>query len=111
MLENVISLYRYKYETRFLEPPDRSTGSYWRAAVRAGGAVHFMHNTLVNVLHHAKEIFASELKEIWAASTEEEVRRRTGRLAEHYEGRFPKAIRILEEGIDDPPVFYRLVTL
>ena len=70
--------------------------------------VHFMRNILVNVPHHAKEAFASELKEIWTAPTEEDARRRSERLAEKYEGRFPKAVRILEEGLDDSLAFYGL---
>ena len=70
--------------------------------------VHFMRNILVNVPHHAKEAFASELKEIWTAPTEEDARRRAERLTEKYEGRFPKAVRILEEGLDDSLAFYGL---
>ena len=57
--------------------------------------VHFMRNILVNVPHHAKEAFASELKEIWTAPTEEDARRRAERLTENYEGLFPKTVRIL----------------
>ena len=70
--------------------------------------VHFMRNILVNVPHHAKEAFASELKEIWTAPREEDARRRAERLTEKYEGRFPKAVRILEEGLDDSLAFYGL---
>jgi len=70
--------------------------------------VHFMRNILVNVPHHAKGVFAAELKEIWTAPTEENARRRAERLTEKYEGRFPKAVRILEEGLDDSLAFYGL---
>ena len=67
-----------------------------------------MRNILVNIPHHAKEAFASELKEIWTAPTEEDARRRAERLTEKYDGRFPKAVRILEEGLDDSLAFYGL---
>ncbi|NLD05283.1 MAG: IS256 family transposase, partial [Synergistaceae bacterium] len=58
--------------------------------------------------HHAKEEFATELKEIWTAPTEEDARRRAERLTEKYETRFPKAIKILEDGLDDSLTFYAL---
>ena len=68
--------------------------------------VHLMCNILVNIPHHAKEAFASELKEIWTAPTEEDARRRAERLTEKYDGRFPKEVRILEEGLDDSLASY-----
>ena len=40
------------------------------------------------------------------AQTEEDARLRAERLTEKYEGRFPKAASILEEGLDDSLAFY-----
>jgi len=67
-----------------------------------------MRNILAHVLHHAKEAFASELKEIWTAQTVEDSRLRAERLTEKYEGHFPMAVRILEESLDDSLAFYAL---
>ena len=70
--------------------------------------VHFMRNILAHIPHHAKEEFATKLKEIWTAPTEEDARRRAECLTEKYETRFPKAIKILEDGLDDSLAFYAL---
>ena len=70
--------------------------------------VHLMRKILVNIPYHAKETFTSELKEILTTPTEEDARRRAERLTEKYDGRFLKAVGILEEGHDDSLAFYGL---
>ena len=50
-------------------------------------------------------MFATQLKEIWLAPSAELARQRARELSEKYEKRFPKAIEILEEGVEDSLVF------
>lgn len=84
------------------------------AAIREGfpGAswqrckVHFMRNILAHIPHKQKDEFAMRLKEIWLASSWEIARQRAQDLSEQYEKRFPKAIRILEDGLEDSLSFY-----
>ena len=66
--------------------------------------VHFMRNILVHVPQ--KEAFAAQLKEIWLAPSVEMARQRAEQLSEQYEKRFPKAVEILEEGLEDSLAFY-----
>ena len=68
--------------------------------------VHFMWNIPARVPQKEKDIFAAQLKEIWLAPSAELARQRAKQLAERYEKRFPKAIEILEEGLEDSLAFY-----
>ena len=68
--------------------------------------VHFMRNILARVPQKEKDSFAAQLKEIWLAPSAELARRRAKQLSERYEKRFPKAIEILEEGLEDSLAFY-----
>lgn len=68
--------------------------------------VHFMRNILAHVPQKEKDVFAAEMKEIWLAPSAELARHRAGQLSERYEKRFPKAIEILEEGLEDSLAFY-----
>ena len=68
--------------------------------------VHFMRNILVHVPQREKESFASQLKEIWSAPSAEIARRRSNELAQKYRTRFPKAIQVLEEGLEDSLAFF-----
>lgn len=63
--------------------------------------VHFMRNILAHIPHKDKDSFASSLKQIWTASTSSEARHRAEILTEQYEKRFPEAVRILEDGLED----------
>lgn len=84
------------------------------AAIREGfpGAswqrckVHFMRNILAHVPQKEKDSFAAQLKEIWLAPSAELARQRATQLSARYEKRFPKAIEILEEGLEDSLAFY-----
>ncbi len=68
--------------------------------------VHFMRNILAHVPQKEKGSFAAQLKEIWLAPSAELARQRAKQLSERYEKRFPKAIEILEEGLEDSLAFY-----
>jgi len=76
------------------------TGASWQRC-----KVHFMRNILAHVPQKEKEMFAAQLKEIWLAPSAELARQRARELSEKYEKRFPKAIEILEEGVEDSLVF------
>ena len=68
--------------------------------------VHFMRNILAHIPQKDKKFFAAELKEIWLAPSAESARKRAAELAEKYGCRFPKAIRCLEDGLEDSLAFY-----
>ena len=68
--------------------------------------VHFMRNILAHVPQKEKGSFAAQLKEIWLAPSAELARQRATQLSARYEKRFPKAIEILEEGLEDSLAFY-----
>ena len=73
--------------------------------------VHFMRNIMAHIPHREKEAFAGKLKQIWLAPDAETARRRAAILAEEYENRFPDAIRILEDGLDDSLQFFAFPAL
>ena len=85
------------------------------AAIREGfpGAswqrckVHFMRNVLVHIPQKEKKHFAGVLKEIWTAPDAQIARQRADSIIETYEKRFPKAITILENGLEDSLTYYR----
>ena len=86
------------------------------AAIREGfpGAswqrckVHFMRNVLVHIPQKEKKHFAGVLKEIWTAPDAQIARQRADSIIETYEKRFPKAITILENGLEDSLTYYSL---
>ena len=67
--------------------------------------VHFMRNILVHVPHREKERFAGLLKGIWMATDVETARQRAQELADQYREKCPKAVEILEEGLEDALTF------
>jgi transposase-like protein len=75
-------------------------GSSWQRC-----KVHFMRNILAHVSQKEKDAFAAQLKEIWLAPSADLARRRAEQLSEQYGKRFPKAIKILEEGLEDSLAF------
>ncbi len=68
--------------------------------------VHFMRNILVQVSQKEKASFAVQIKGIWLAPTAELARQRADNLIERYEKWFPRAIEILEDGLEDSLAFY-----
>ena len=99
-------------KTPLLVVPDANKGLI--AAIRESfsGAswqrckVHFMRNILAHIPQKGKESFAAQLKEIWLAPSVELARQRAKQLSERYGKRFPKAIKLLEDGLDDSIAFY-----
>lgn len=73
--------------------------------------VHFMRNILAHIPHRDKQAFAAELKQIWLAPDAEAARKRAAALAEAYEKRFPQAVRILEDGLEDSLPFFSFPAL
>lgn len=73
--------------------------------------VHFMRNILAKIPHISKESFAADLKQIWLAPDAKAARKRADSLTEEYEKRFPDAIRILEDGLEDSLQFYAFPAL
>lgn len=73
--------------------------------------VHFMRNILVHVPHKDKQVFADKLKQIWLAPDRKTARKRADALAEEYEKRFPQAIAILEDGLEDSLQFFSFPAL
>jgi putative transposase len=68
--------------------------------------VHFMRNILARVPHKEKGRLAAHLKQIWLQPDKKSARRAAAQLAAAYGGRFPDAIRCLEEGLEDSLQFY-----
>lgn len=68
--------------------------------------VHFMRNILAHIPQKEKESFAAQLKEIWLAPSVQLARQRAKQLSEQYGKRFPKAIELLEDGLEDSLAFY-----
>ena len=76
-------------------------GSSWQRC-----KVHFMRNVLARVGHRDKEVFAAKLKQIWLQNGKEGARRAARELADEYAQRFPEAIAVLEDGLEDSLSFY-----
>ena len=68
--------------------------------------VHFMRNILAHIPQREKESFAAKLKAVWLAPEISAARRRAAEIVAEYGKRFPKAIAILEEGLEDSLSFY-----
>lgn len=67
--------------------------------------VHFMRSILAHISRKEKDSFAQQLKVIWLAPTRELACRQAEELCQRYERRFPKAIRCLEDGLEDSLAF------
>jgi len=68
--------------------------------------VHFMRNILARIPSKDKASFASRLKQIWAQPDIETARAYAEGLMNEYESRYPEAVRIIEEGLEDSLQFY-----
>lgn len=73
--------------------------------------MYFMRNILAHVPQKEKESFAAQLKGIWLAPSAELARQRAEQLAEQCRKRFPKAIELLEDGLEDSLAFYAFADL
>jgi transposase-like protein len=68
--------------------------------------VHFMRNILAHIPAKDKNSFAAKLKQIWQQPDYESAKRYTELLIQEYGTRFPKAIEILENGLEDSLQYY-----
>lgn len=73
--------------------------------------VHFMRNILVHIPKRDKETFAGLLKLIWQAPNKEAAKKQAEQLAARYGEKYPKAIDILEEGLEDSLIFFDFPSL
>jgi len=68
--------------------------------------VHFMRNILAHIPAKDKESFAAKLKQIWQQPDYESAKRYANLLIEEYATKFPKAIEVLENGLEDSLQYY-----
>jgi len=68
--------------------------------------VHFMRNVLARIPGKSKGDFAARLKQIWLQPDIDTARAYAENLMDDYENRYPEAIAILEEGLEDSLQFY-----
>ena len=68
--------------------------------------MHFMRNILAHIPQKEKGSFAAQLKEIWLAPSAQLAQQRAEQLSEQYGKRFPKAIELLKDGLEDSLAFY-----
>ena len=70
-----------------------------------------MRNILAHVPQKEKERFAGLLKSIWMTTEPETARQRAQELADGYRKKYPKAIEILEDGLEDSLTFLSFPSL
>jgi transposase-like protein len=68
--------------------------------------VHFMRNILAHIPHRAKEKFAARLKQIWLQNSKKEAYLIVQAIIDEYGNKFPEAIEVLQEGLEDSLQFY-----
>jgi putative transposase len=60
-----------------------------------------MRNIVIHIPYKEKESFATKLKQIWYQSEQECAKRVALLVIQEYQDRFPQAIALLEEGLED----------
>jgi transposase-like protein len=85
----------------------RAVGEVFPMARYQRCIVHFYRNVLSRVPKHQMREVAAGLKAIYAQESEEEARAKAQRLQERYGARFPEAVKVLQEGLDETLVFYQ----
>lgn len=68
--------------------------------------VHFMRNILARIPSKSKADFASRLKQVWLQPDVDIARAYAETLMDEYENRYPEAIQVLEDGLEDSLQFY-----
>ena len=68
--------------------------------------VHFMRNIIAHVSRKEKASFAKKLKNIWTQPTREAALRTSRAFIEEYGTRFPEAIGVLQDGLEDSLQYY-----
>jgi len=69
--------------------------------------VHFMRNIMAHIPAKEKASFAARLKQIWMQPDQESAIRYAQMVMDEYESRFPKAIKTLEDGLEDSLQYFR----
>lgn len=78
----------------------------WLGASWQRCKVHFMRNIPAKVPHRHKARLAEQLKQIWLQPVRSSAERLAELLIKEYEGKYPEAMRCLEEGLEDSWQFY-----
>ena len=78
----------------------------WLGASWQRYKVHFMRNFLAEIPHRDKARLADQLKQLWLQPDRRSAERLAGLLIGEYEGKYPEAMRCLEEGLEDSLQFY-----
>jgi len=73
----------------------------WLGACWQRCKVHFMRNILVKVSPRDKARLAEKLKQIWLQPEIGSAERLAQLIIEEYEGKYPEAMRFVEEGLED----------
>ena len=68
--------------------------------------VHFMRNILANVSVKSKKHFAEKLKQIWLQPDYESAKKYAAAFMNDYELKYPQAIKVLEDGLEDSLQFF-----
>lgn len=69
--------------------------------------VHFMRNIMAHIPAKEKSAFASKLKQIWLQPDHQSAIRVARMVTDEYEDRYPKAMEILEAGLEDSLQYLR----
>lgn len=68
--------------------------------------VHFMRNILAHISGKDKKSFAEKLKQIWLQPDYDSAKKYANSLMDEYEAKYPDAITLLEEGLDESLQFF-----
>ena len=69
--------------------------------------VHFMRNIMAHIPAKEKASFAARLKQIWTQPDYESAVKYAGMVMDEYENRFPKAMEVLEAGLEDSLQYFQ----
>jgi transposase-like protein len=99
--ELFLQIGQLRVENEWLKKKGEWSGSCWQRC-----KVHFMRNILVKVSRRDKARLAKKLKQIWQQPHRRSAERLAQLIIEEYEGKYPEAMRCLEEGLEDSLQFY-----
>jgi putative transposase len=68
--------------------------------------VHFMRNIMAKLPHHAKKKVMEQVKQIWLQPDKESAMELAENIVDRFEKRFPEAMKVLEDGLEDSLQFY-----
>jgi len=73
--------------------------------------VHFMRNIIDHIPPKAKEMFAAKLKQIWLQESKKDAMRVAQNIIEEFSKKFPEAIEVLQNGLEDSLQFYHFTQI